>query len=121
MPTTRTTVCGVPGLSTITTRAAAVCGAPSTGFAGVPRGQLPKPVHVLAGDRLDGGFGPNLGEAVRMALAVEHGGEHRRGDGGGILALLDQLPEAARALPLHLFAGERRMQRDVGNELERCA
>ena len=42
MEATRTCVCGVPGLSTITSRAFVVSGAPSAGRGAVPRGHDPK-------------------------------------------------------------------------------
>ena len=48
MPTTRSCVCGAPGLSTMTTRARVVSGAPSAGRAGVPRCQPAKALSASA-------------------------------------------------------------------------
>ena len=48
MLATRSCVCGLPGLSTITTRAGVVAGAPSAGCAGVPRCQPPKAFSASA-------------------------------------------------------------------------
>ena len=48
MPATRSCVCGLPGLSTITTRAGVVVGAPSAGRAGVPRCQPPNAFSASA-------------------------------------------------------------------------
>ena len=108
MPTTRSWVCGAPGLSTMTTRGRGRrrrCRAPA--WPACPRGHapnafsasgsqlghrdvaghdergvvrhevlLPERLHVVARHRLHRRLGADLGEAVRMALAVERRGHH---------------------------------------------
>jgi hypothetical protein len=66
----------------------------------------PERKHVVARHRLDRRLSADLSEAVRMLLAVEHGGLDVGGELRRVVTLLHQLAEPLRALPLDFFRRE---------------
>ena len=149
MLATRSCVCGLPGLSTITTRRrrrgcasarlrrrALLPGAEA--FSASARSSrhrdvagdderrvvghevlLPECLHVGARHRLERRLGADLAIAVRMHRAVERRRHDLRRHLMRVVALLHELAETAGALPLDLLGRERRMQRDVSEQIER--
>ena len=62
---------------------------------------------------------PAIAGAVAVRLPVEDSGERLGGDGGRIVARLQQRRQPLLAHPLELFLRERRPQRDVGHDRQR--
>ena len=89
---------------------------------GVTRDDVLLPVihHRITRHRLVRRLGSEVDVAIRMRGPVKSRGHDARGDLRGIALLRNQVREAAGALALHLLLRERRIQRDVGDEIQRA-
>ena len=75
--------------------------------------------QIRRGDGRDGVRGAGHRRAVAVRLPVQDSCERLGGDGGRIVASLQQSRQPLLAHPLELFLRERRPQRDVGHDRQR--